>query len=184
MNKDSINTQDLQQKMNDLVEKKVDSLSYDFYKSLITAAVNQKEFAATVFLFDHMKTNNLKPKEDIYAIINKLHSKTLPESKKIKLPLNTHKNLQPRRRIHKIMKGHNNKEAYDNAKNNSNIVKEYLLKNKDIAKMNNRIVMAKKIKQNCELDMKQIRFIITHLKRTKFFDQFTTQTKISNFFKT
>ena len=184
MNKDSVNTQNLQQKMNDLVEKKVDSLSYDFYKSLITAAVNQKEFATTVFLFDHMKTNNLKPKEDIYTIINKLHSKTLPESKKIKLPLNIHKTLQPRRRIHKIMKGHNNKEAYDDAKNNSNIVKEYLLKNKDIAKMNNPIVMAKKIKQNCDLNMKQIRFIITHLKRTKFFDQFMTQTKISNFFKT
>tara|TARA_B100000963_G_C22570302_1_gene645725 strand:- start:706 stop:1260 length:555 start_codon:yes stop_codon:yes gene_type:complete len=184
MNKDSVNTQNLQQKMNDLVEKKIDSLSYDFYKSLIIDAVNQKEFATTVFLFDQMKTNNLKPKDDIYTIINKLHSKTLPESKKIKLPLNIHKTLQPRRRIHKIMKGYNNKEAYDNAKNNSNIVKEYLLKNKDIAKMNNRIVMAKKIKQNCELDMKQIRFIITHLKRTKFFDQFTTQTKISNFFKT
>ena len=28
-----------------------------------------------------MKTNNLKPKEDIYAIINKLICKTLPESK-------------------------------------------------------------------------------------------------------
>ena len=49
--------------------------------------------------------------------------------------------------------------------------------------MNNRILWQKKIKQNCDLDMKQIRFIITHLKRTKFFDQFTTQTKIS-FFKT
>ncbi len=183
MNKDSINTQDLQQKINDLVEKKIDSLSYDFYKSLITAAVNQKEFAATVFLFDNMKTNNLKPKEDIYTIINKLHSKTLPENKKIKLPIDNKRKLQPRRRIHKIMKGHNNKEAYDNAKNNSNLVKEYLLKHKEIAKMNNRIVMAKKIKQNCDIDMKQIRFIITHLKRTKFFDQFTTQTKISNFFK-
>ena len=183
MNIGSPYTQDLQQKINDLVEKKIDSLSYDFYKSLIIDTVNQNEFAATVFLFDHMKSNNLKPKDDIYKIINKLHSKTLPESKKIKLPLYTHKTLQPRRRIHKIMKGHNNKEAYDDAKNNSNIVKEYLLKHKEIAKMNNRIVMAKKIKQNCDLDMKQIRFIITHLKRTKFFDQFTTQTKISNFFK-
>ena len=184
MNIHSNETFELQQKINDLLEKKVVNLSYEFYKSLIIAAVNQKEFAATVFLFDHMKSNNLKPKDDIYTIINKLHSKTLPESKKIKLPISTQKTLQPRRRIHKIMKGHNNKEAYDDAKNNSNIVKEYLLKNKDVAKMNNRIVMAKKIKQNCDLDMKQIRFIITHLKRTKFFDQFTTQTKISNFFKT
>jgi len=183
MNIGSLYTQDLQQKINDLVEKKIDSLSYDFYKSLIIDTVNQKEFAATVFLFDHMKSNNLKPKDDIYTIINKLHSKTLPENKKIKLPIDNKRKLQPRRRIHKIMKGHNNKEDYDDAKNNSNIVKEYLLKNKEIVKMNNRIVMAKKIKQNCDLDMKQIRFIITHLKRTKFFDQFTTQTKISNFFK-
>ena len=184
MNIHSNETLELQQKINDLLEKKVVNLSYEFYKSLIIAAVNQKEFAATVFLFDHMKSNNLKPNNDIYTIINKLHSKTLPESKKIKLPISTQKTLQPRRRIHKIMKGHNNKEAYDDAKNNSDIVKEYLLKNKDVAKMNNRIIMAKKIKQNCNLDMKQVRFIITHLKRTKFFDQFTTQTKISNFFKT
>ena len=48
MNKDSINTQDLQQEINDLVEKKINNLSYDFYKSLINA-VNQKEFATTVF---------------------------------------------------------------------------------------------------------------------------------------
>ena len=41
------------------------------------------------------------------------------------------------------MKGHNNKEAYDDAKNNSNIVKEYLLKNKDIFKMNNRTLWQK-----------------------------------------
>ena len=134
MNTYMINTIELQQKINDLLEKKVVNLSYEFYKSLITAAVNQKEFAATVFLFDHMKSNNLKPNDDIYTIINKLHSKTLPESKKIKLPINTQKTLQPRRRIHKIMKGHNNKEAYDDAKNNSDIVKEYLLKNKDVAK--------------------------------------------------
>ena len=183
MNTYLINPIELQQKINDLLERKINNLSYDFYKSLIIAAVNQKEFATTVFLFDHMKSNNLKPKDDIYTVIDKLHSKTLPESKKIKLPISIQKTLQPRRRIHKIMKGHNNKEAYGDAKNNSNIVKEYLLKNKEIAKMTNRIAMAKKIKQNCDLNMKQIRFIITHLKRTKFFDQFTTQTKISNFFK-
>tara|TARA_Y100000385_G_scaffold48111_1_gene44627 strand:- start:3982 stop:4533 length:552 start_codon:yes stop_codon:yes gene_type:complete len=182
MNINIENSIDLQSEINLLVSNKSANLSYNFYKKLITEAVNQKEFAATIYIFDHMKENN-KPGDDIYDIINRLHSKTLPESKKINLPIDNKRKLQPRRRIHKIMKARNNKEAYGDAKNNSNIVKEYLFKNKDIAKMTNKIAMAKKINQNCDLDMTQIRFIITHLKRTKFFDQFTTQTKISNFFK-
>ena len=93
---------------------------------------------------------------------------------KVKKKTTHTKDTSAQRRIHKIMKGHNNKEAQDGY-NNFDIVKEYLLKIKMFI-MNNRIVI--KIKQNCDLDMKQIRFIITHL-RIIFFDHLRHKQKNS-----
>ena len=71
MNINIENSIDLQSEINLLVFNKSSNLSYNFYKKLITEAVNQKEFAATIYIFDHMKEHN-KPGDDIYNIINKL----------------------------------------------------------------------------------------------------------------
>ena len=48
MNINIENSIDLQSEINLLVSNKSSNLSYNFYKKLITEAVNQKEFAATI----------------------------------------------------------------------------------------------------------------------------------------
>ena len=80
------------------------------YNNLLDKITRKNEMEATVFIYDHMKKNNIKPNDLTFKYINRLHSKTIPESKTIVIKDNGKKKLQPRRRIHKIMKGYN----YDN----------------------------------------------------------------------
>ncbi len=170
----------LQERINTLISNTYNPTNQE-YLFLIQECVHLKEFAATVFVYDHMLSNNITPSNEIYKCIEKLHSKTLPENKTINLP-SSKRALQPRRRIHKIIKGYLYKDLYKNALVNVDNVKEYLNNNRSIASITDRIKLAKNISKNCNISFKDARYIVTHLKRTKFLCKFTNQNKITDFF--
>ncbi len=88
---------------------------------------------AVVYLYDNMIKNKIKPNEYTFKLINRLHSKTIKENNKIYIKnLDRTNKLQPRRRIHKIMKGHNYSAKYNNAKKYETKVIEFLDNNSDI----------------------------------------------------
>ena len=175
------NIMNLQNNINKLIHNN-NIPSIDEYTSLLTDCVAAKEFGATVYIYDHLLKNKLKATNEIFQLINKLHSKTLPENNRIKVPI-AKPCLQPRRRIHKIMKGHLYTDQYNNALKNVEEVKSFLNKNPSIATIGDRIKMAKLITKNCDVNFKDARYIITHLKRKKFFDTFSSQSKMTDFFK-
>ena len=156
------------------------TLSIEDYNLLIYHTTQHKEFAATVFVYDHMIANGVKPDPTTYKYINTLHSKTLPENKFIQLHI-TKRSLQPRRRIHKIMKGYLYKDQYQNALQYADKVKIYLTQHPDVSKTPNLIKLAKQISNTCYINMKDARYIITHLKRTRFFGAFNNQSKMTDF---
>ena len=78
------------------------------------------------------------------------------------------KKLQPRRRIHKIMKGYNYSENYNNALQHMDKVKNYIKLNPHV-KEYPRIKLAKNIAKNCNITFNESRYIITNLKKIKFF---------------
>jgi len=155
----------LQQDIDAIIYNK--SISLDEYNALLTKCVDKNEYAAAVFIYDTMKSN-LKPSNITYSILDKLHSKTRQLNHVLKIPIKPNA-LHPRRRIHKIMKGYYYTEKYNKAIIYTNVVKNILNNNPDIHNINNRIKMAKAIQNKCNLNLNDIRFIITHLKRTKYF---------------
>ena len=142
--------------------------SLDKYHSMLTECVKYREFAATVFVFDHLKSKGLTPTQTTFSIIEKLHSKTIPENSNIVLKNDNVKRLKPRRRIHKIIKGHNYTGNYNNALIHLEKVKTYLNENPELKKIPDRIKLAKNISKKCNLDLRDVRYIITNLKKTKF----------------
>ena len=69
----------LQQKIDTLYQDTT-ILSLDNYNNLLHNCVLHKEMEATVFVYDHMLKKKVKPNDNTYKIIEKLHSKTIPES--------------------------------------------------------------------------------------------------------
>lgn len=156
------------------------SLSLEQYNQLIKDCANKYEMAAVVFIYDHMKENNITPNDYTYKLINNLHSKTVLQNNAIYIKNQNVGKLDPRRRIHKIMKGHNYSSNYQNALLHLEKVKEYLQKKPNI-KSYPRIKMAKDISKNCSISFNDARYIITNLKRTKFLVK--TPIKIDDFSK-
>ena len=155
----------------------------DKYNSLITECVNKNEMAAVVFLYDNMKYHNINPNKYTYQTINKLHSKTCVENNLIYIKDQDKGKLKPRRRIHKIMKGYNYSDNYNNALKNVDLVKSYIILHPEVRQYN-RIKMAKNISTNCDITFDDVRYIITNLKKTKFLvDKNVEQQKcITDFF--
>tara|TARA_B100000795_G_C22639044_1_gene375713 strand:- start:153 stop:692 length:540 start_codon:yes stop_codon:yes gene_type:complete len=138
------------------------------YNDLLRQCVQQREMAATVFVYDHMLTQKIKPSKESFQIIETLHSKTIPESKNISLKFTLKKSLQPRRRIHKIIKGYNYSDNYQRALLHLDKAKVYLNSNPTLKTLKNRHTLAKKISKNCQISVRDARYIVTNLKRTKF----------------
>lgn len=141
-------------------------LSLSEYNKLLVETTDQREFAATVFIYDHMKNNAVEPTKETFQIIERLHSKTIPENKKIILKWDGKTRLTSRRRIHKIIKGHKYGDNYNEAKQYIGKVEEYLNKNPEV-KSYARIKMARSISNNCNITFDEARYVITNLKRTK-----------------
>ena len=173
----------LQKKINEL---DIEKTNINEYNKLLEQCAKYHEMNAMVYIYDHMKNNDIKPNEDSYIQIDKLHSKKIYESNKIKLNNNFSGNkLEARRRIHKIMKGYNYSDNYNNALKNKSKVVEYIENNPKIADIENRIALAKNISKNCNISFNDARYIITNLKRTKFLDKQRTkkQNTIESYFK-
>ena len=159
------------------------------FNNLIKLCVDRNEMGAVVYLYDKMIERDVKPDKNTYTLINKLHSKTIPESKQIVITYTDGKSrLQPRRRIHKIMKGYNYGNNYNSAKQYETKVREFLNKNPNYKTLvEQRIKLAKIISKNCGISFNDARYIITSLKRQKYFNDcknnISKQTKISDFFK-
>lgn len=163
-------------------------LTLEQYNNLIKSCVNNYEMAAVVFIYDHMKNNNTSPNDETYNLISKLHSKTVQENNEIYIKNQNVDKLQPRRRIHKIIKGYNYSDNYKNALIHLDKVKTYLDNNPDI-KSYSRIKLANTITKKCSITFNEARYIITNLKKTKFInntqahkniDDFTEISKIHN----
>lgn len=171
--------EDLQYKINSLYEPN-SKLSLYNYNTLIKQCVNNKEFGATVFVYDHMIKNGVKPNEFTFKTIERLHSKTLPENNNIQLKWDGKTRLQPRRRIHKIIKGHKYSDNYNNALLHLDKIKKYLDDNPELKSIH-KDKLAKNLNNNCDITIKDAKYIITNLKRTKYLNN-VNQPKITNFF--
>ena len=80
--------------------------------------------------------------EEVYNIIKRLHHKTLPENNTIHIPSNT-RQLQPRRRIHKIIKGYDYSDNYNEALEFTDIIKNCINNHPELkSEMNrNKLIM-------------------------------------------
>ena len=165
MNKNTINY--LQNKIDNIHTKRI-ILTLKEYNLLLKLAVKMYEMEAVVFLYDSIKENNLQPSSETYTYINKLHSKTIQNNSSIRIPIKNVNSLKPRRRIHKIMKGYNYTENYNKALFHKETVKKYLHLHPELIQFH-RIKLAKKISKGCKISFNDARYIITHLKRIKFF---------------
>ena len=157
--------EELQQNIDNIINNNK-ILSLEDYNNLLSKCVLKNEFAAAVYIYDIIKKNT-KPDKITYSILDKLHSKTIPINNKLNVPVQPN-SLNPRRRIHKIMKGYYYSEKYNNDNKKNEIIKNIINKNQNILNITNRIKMAKEIKKKTDLRLEDIRLIITHLKRTKF----------------
>ena len=156
------------------------------YNKLLERCVYFKEMGAVVFIYDTILKNHLKPTKDSFNIIEKLHSKTIPESSKINIRGSNPKALQPRRRIHKIIKGHNYTDNYTQAMVYLESVKNYLNIHPEVKSISNRHKLAKNISNHCKISVRNVRYIITKLKRTRFLtdtDENNGTNDISSYFK-
>ena len=147
-------------------------LNLEQYNNLINKCVQFNEMAAVVYLYDRMKNQGIKPTEYTFTLINKLHSKTCKESNIIYIKNQNVNKLAPRRRIHKIMKGYNYSDNYNNALKHLDKVKNVLNLKPNI-KTYGRIKLAKTLEKECGITFNEARYIITNLKRTKFLNNTT-----------
>ena len=157
-------------------------LTLEEYNTLLLDCVNRYEMAAVVFIYDHMKQSTIEPNEYTYSIIDKLHSKTVKQSNEIYIKNQNVGKLDPRRRIHKIMKGYNYSDNYNNAMIHLDKVKTFLDNYPEVQKYN-RMKMAKTISSKCSISFNDARYIITKLKRTNYLNK-KTEYKIDDFFIT
>ena len=159
----SQNINPLQERINQLKSSPNQSISW--YKETLEQCTRNKEFAACVYVYDCLKQINQTPPPFIYQTIEKLHSKTLPENNTIALPYNPNKTLQPRRRIHKIIKGFYYSDNYKAVEKYMPQAIEFIHKNQQVDKKN-KIVLIKKIKEICKCSEKDAGYIVTKLKRS------------------
>ncbi len=161
-------------------------LNLEAYHSILEQCVKENEFAATVFVYDHLLANGHKANKTTYKIIEPLHSKTVLEKDNIRLKPTIGKKLAPRRRIHKIMKGHNYTESYASAKIFIPKVKAFLAINNKL-KNEGRIKLAKSISKGCNISFNDARFVITALKREGYLTnnkmEVKTMKSVDSYFK-
>ena len=153
---------DLQLRINNI--KKLDNI--DKLNDLLKRCAAVYELEAVVYIFDYIKLNKYTPNENTYKLLDTLHSKKITERNNLIIPSNNKRKLQPKRRIHKIMKGYN----YSKALKNKAIVINYLTNNEytyDGKDKKQEKLLINILKAKCKLPVSDIRHILTYLKRTK-----------------
>ncbi len=138
------------------------------FNNLLKKCANLYQLEAVVYIFDYMKQLKFKPDDETYRILNTLHSKKIQDKSNLIVQKGSKKTLQPKRRIHKIMKGYN----YSKALKNKDIVINYLTNNEydyDGKDKRKEKVLINVLKLHCKLPVPDIRHILTYLKRQKYF---------------
>ena len=144
--------------------------SINEFNNLLKKCANLYQLEAVVYIFDSMKQHKFKPNDETYKILNTLHSKKIPDKSNLIVPKGSKKTLQPKRRIHKIMKGYN----YSKALKNKDIVINYLTNHEydyDGKDKKKEKALINVLKVNCKLPVSDIRHILTYLKRQKYFSK-------------
>ena len=59
------------------------NISLNEYNNILKSCVHHREMEATVYIYDQIVNNSIKPNKYTFSLINKLHSKTIPESNRI-----------------------------------------------------------------------------------------------------
>lgn len=141
----------------------------DHYHEVLRSCVNLREMEAVVYVYDKIKSHGLTPSKETFEIIDPLHSKTILENKNLRIPKELgKKTLAPRRRIHKIMKGHYYTDKHTEAMKYVEKVKGFLDNYPDYKKHKNRFFLAETIQSHIHIPLDICRVIVTHLKRTKY----------------
>ena len=156
------------------------------FHNILQECVNNYEMKCVVYIYDTMLSKKIDPTDKTYQIINKLHSKTIKESNSINIPTqNFGRTLQPRRRIHKIMKGYFYKKALLKKDILISFIEKLDTVNYDGKDKKQKNQLCKKIQQNTCLSSYEINFIIGYLNRINYFKNSVsknTQKSILNFF--
>lgn len=137
------------------------------YVSLLRQCVTLRDMKAVVYVYDKIKEHGFVPNERVFELINRLHSKTIPEACLLSVPCSGKRSLAPRRRIHKIMKGHQYTAKYQAALEHVQTVKQFINSHPEVTRLG-RIALAKTIQKKCHISFNNARFVITNLKRTGF----------------
>ena len=154
-------------------------------KNLFKISTRLYEFSATVFLYDNMLKKKCNIGKDIFNIIEYLHRKKSPENNTIIVPSYTNsRQLQPRRRIHKIMKGYHYSTNYKKALQSKDIILNCINNNPELKSEMNKNKLSNRLSKLCDVPLQDIRYIITNLKRTKSqYIMNDSNNKITNYFK-
>ena len=158
---------ELQEVINSFQNPKLYSFDINDYNKILEKCVLLKEFAATVFVYDYILLHGINVTDETFNIIDKLHSKTIPEFNNIVLPECNVKKLPSRRRIHKIMKGHNYSKEYNAAQKYLEPSKKILNENQSLKTLH-KDKLAKVISNELNIKIKEAKYIITKMKRIKF----------------
>ena len=145
-------------------------ITLDEFHNLLQECVDNHEMKCVVYIYDTMINKKINPTDKTYQIINILHSKTIKENNSITIPNQSFgRTLQPRRRIHKIMKGY----FYKKALLKKDILISFIEKmdtidydGKDKKQKNQ---LCKKIQKNTPLSSSEVNFIIGYLNRINYF---------------
>lgn len=137
------------------------------YLDLLRECVELREFRAAVFVWDRFAAKCGNPPEEAYLVMERLHSKTLPESSAVRVPLLQAgaRTLAPRRRIHKIIKGWRQRKT-------NLVAAQYTAKARGLLEGNPklktmpRIPLAKELQKRCGVDFETARRLVTKLKQT------------------
>jgi hypothetical protein len=138
------------------------------FNDLLKKCANLYQLEAVVYIFDFMKQHKYTPNENTYRILDTLHSKKIQDKSNLIVQKGSKKTLQPKRRIHKIMKGYN----YSKALKNKDIVINYLTNHRydyDGKDKKKEKALINVLKLHCKLPVADIRHILTYLKRQKYF---------------
>ena len=157
----------LQEIVDTMESTKMITLDINEYNTLLNEAILLHEYACVVFIYDYMNHRGIKPNNETYKIIEKGHDKKLIEHTNIKLKEDGIKRLPPKRRIHKIIKGHNYSDQYQSALKYLDIVKNFLNDKEELKKIH-KDKLCKEISKNCNITIRESKYTITNLKRTKF----------------
>ena len=139
------------------------------YHQLLRSCVQLHEMEAVVYVYDKIKSHGWTPTKETFAIIDPLHSKTIPEHHNLRVPKELgKKTLAPRRRIHKIMKGHYYADKHTEALKYVEKAKGFLENYPDYKNTKNRFFLAETLQSHLHIPMDICRVIVTHLKKTRY----------------